>query len=82
MIEKEGEFSEAASTMDDSVSNDLPKVKRRKPGIIYLSSIPQNMNVAKIETYFTTYGKIGKIFLQPIKNSKFFIFNLIFLFKF
>ncbi|KAK4305463.1 hypothetical protein Pmani_022646 [Petrolisthes manimaculis] len=40
------------------------KVKRRKPGIVYLSSIPPNMNVSKIREYFGKFGELGSIFLQ------------------
>lgn len=38
--------------------------KKRKRGIIYLSSIPQYMNVTRIREVFLEYGAIGRVFLQ------------------
>ncbi|XP_050689957.1 uncharacterized protein LOC126982157 [Eriocheir sinensis] len=50
------------------------KIKRRKPGIVYLSSIPPNMNVAKIREYFNRFGALDRVFLQAAdkddSNSK------------
>ncbi|XP_063851142.1 activator of basal transcription 1-like [Scylla paramamosain] len=43
--------------------------KRRKPGIVYLSSIPPNMNVAKIRQYFSAYGELGRVFLQAVEKD-------------
>ncbi|XP_076058118.1 uncharacterized protein LOC143035230 [Oratosquilla oratoria] len=58
-------------TDDDDRSGDEEKPgKRRKPGIIYLSSIPINMNVSKIREYFSKYGEIDRVFLQPSKKNK------------
>ncbi|XP_039755715.1 pre-rRNA-processing protein esf2-like [Pararge aegeria] len=38
--------------------------KTRKRGIIYLSTIPPYMNVAKIREIFSQYGDVGRIYLQ------------------
>ena len=38
-----------------------------KPGILYLSSIPPGYNVAMTTNFFTQYGKVGRVFLQPGK---------------
>ncbi|XP_045125529.1 activator of basal transcription 1-like [Portunus trituberculatus] len=43
--------------------------KRRKPGIVYLSSIPPNMNVAKIRQYFTNFGELDRVFLQAVDKD-------------
>ena len=39
--------------------------KKKKPGIIYLSSIPTDYNVARTITFFSQFGKVGRVFLQP-----------------
>lgn len=39
------------------------------PGIIYLSSVPTNMNVKKIREVFTSYGDVGRIFLEPDEKA-------------
>jgi len=44
--------------------------KKRKPGIIYLSSVPAGMNVSQTTTFFSEFGRVGRIFLQPDKNDK------------
>ncbi|RZF43624.1 hypothetical protein LSTR_LSTR016950 [Laodelphax striatellus] len=53
---------------DDQVnsksSNDGIK-KKRKKGMIYLSTIPPFMNVTKITEIMSQYGKVGRVFLQP-----------------
>lgn len=41
------------------------KKKTRKRGIIYLSTIPPYMNVAKIREIFSQFGEVGRIYLQP-----------------
>lgn len=43
--------------------------KKKKPGIIYLSSIPPGFNVSKTIMFFSEYGKIGRVFLQPGKSQ-------------
>ncbi|CAH0724525.1 unnamed protein product, partial [Brenthis ino] len=40
------------------------KKKTRKRGIIYLSTIPPYMNVAKIREIFSEFGDVGRIYLQ------------------
>jgi hypothetical protein len=39
--------------------------KKRKCGIVYISTLPPHMNVTKIREIFSLYGDIGRIFLQP-----------------
>ncbi|KAG0710098.1 Activator of basal transcription 1 [Chionoecetes opilio] len=43
--------------------------KRRKPGIVYLSSIPPNMNVAKMREYFSKFGALDRMFLQAMDKD-------------
>ncbi|XP_028158974.1 uncharacterized protein LOC135079086 [Ostrinia nubilalis] len=52
----------------DSISdseNVVKQKKLRKKGIIYLSTIPPYMNVAKIREIFGQFGDVGRIYLQP-----------------
>lgn len=46
------------------------KPKRRKPGIVYLSSIPPNMNVAKIREYFSRFGALDRVYLQAAEKGE------------
>ena len=46
------------------------KPRRRKPGIVYLSSIPPNMNVAKIREYFNRFGALDRVFLQAVDKGE------------
>ena len=45
-----------------TVSGDKNK---KKPGIIYLSSIPPGFNVSCTIAFFSQFGKVGRVFLQP-----------------
>ncbi|XP_067139760.1 activator of basal transcription 1-like [Centruroides vittatus] len=45
--------------------------KKIEPGVVYLSYIPPYMTVKQIREYFSKFGEIGRIYLQPEKgNSK------------
>ncbi|XP_026493697.1 uncharacterized protein LOC113398952 [Vanessa tameamea] len=58
--------SDIENSVDDISENDklLAKKKTRKRGIIYLSTIPPYMNVAKIREIFSQYGDVKRIYLQ------------------
>lgn len=43
--------------------------KKKKRGIIYISSIPKYMNVTILREMLSQHAKIGRIFLQPGKLS-------------
>lgn len=49
----------------------LNKKKTRKRGIVYLSTIPPYMNVAKIREIFSEFGEVGRIYLQPTTSECF-----------
>lgn len=59
--------------MEDSVDI-IGKIKERKEkkpvesGIIYLSRIPTLMNVNIVRRYFSDFGEVDRIFLQPDGN--------------
>ncbi|XP_058445116.1 uncharacterized protein LOC131426426 [Malaya genurostris] len=52
-----------------------PKVKlvtplrKRKPGIIYISSIPKHMNVTILRELLEPYGEVGRIYLLPERKD-------------
>merc|ERR1739838_675975 len=57
--------------IEDDESQEIEEnVKRRKPGIIYLSSIPPNMDVSQIRQYFSEYGQLNRVFLQSLSKDK------------
>ena len=41
------------------------KSNKKKPGIIFLSSIPPGFNVSTSIAFFSQFGKVGRVFLQP-----------------
>ena len=52
--------------------------KKKKPGIIYLSSIPQGFNVSRTTGFFAQYGRVGRVYLQPgrVTNKPWKIFRI------
>lgn len=65
--------SDCDSTRDSNSNsgNVVTKKKIKKRGIIYLSTIPPYMNVAKVREIFGQFGELGRIYLQP-SGSKYF----------
>jgi hypothetical protein len=51
------------------VTNDqcveVKEKKKKEAGIIYLSRIPNRMNVKIIREYFSNFGQIDRIYLEP-----------------
>ncbi len=39
--------------------------KERKPGIVYLSSVPTGMTAAQVRSYLAEHGAISRMFLKP-----------------
>ncbi len=55
--------------IDEEIEDEEEKPKRRKkPGIVYLSSIPPGMNPQLVREFLGIHGEIGKSFLQPIES--------------
>uniref|UniRef100_A0A1E1WIX5 Activator of basal transcription 1 n=1 Tax=Pectinophora gossypiella TaxID=13191 RepID=A0A1E1WIX5_PECGO len=48
-----------------SDSGKVKNKKTKKRGIVFLSTIPPYMNVAKIREIFSQFGEVGRIYLQP-----------------
>ena len=45
--------------------DDLNEKKKKKRGVIYLSKIPTKMNVKLIREYFSKFGEVDRIYLEP-----------------
>ena len=43
--------------------------KARKPGVVYLSRIPQSMNVKRIQTEMEKHGTTLNVYLEPDGKS-------------
>lgn len=43
---------------------------KKKPGIVYLSSIPPGYNVSGTIGFFSQFGRVGRVFLQPDAKEK------------
>jgi len=51
--------------MEEKHISDAVTRKKRKCGIVYISTLPPHMNVTKIREFFSVYGDIGRVFLPP-----------------
>jgi len=54
----------------DKRDKNVTKDNKNKPGIIYLSKVPTGFNVSQTTTFFSEYGRVGRVFLQPEKNDR------------
>ncbi|KAG6454918.1 pre-rRNA-processing protein esf2 [Manduca sexta] len=65
--ENGSDYESDQNSEDNTLKQDklVRKKKTRKRGIVYLSTIPPYMNVAKIREIFSQHGDIGRIYLQP-----------------
>ncbi|XP_012274225.1 pre-rRNA-processing protein esf2 isoform X2 [Orussus abietinus] len=62
--ERISEISSEGETIDDVTKEKISGTKKKKRGIIYLSTIPKYMNVTKIREIFSAYGELGRVYLQ------------------
>ena len=53
------------NVMPNDADKKVQDKKKRKPGIVYLSSIPTGFNVSRTTSYFSQFGQVGRVFLQP-----------------
>jgi RNA recognition motif-containing protein len=66
---------EQESESDEKVVPISESKKKPTPGVIYLSRIPNKMNVTIIRTYFDQYGQTGRIYLQLSSNFLFILLD-------
>lgn len=50
-------------------------LKKKKTGIIYISSIPKHMNVTILRELLEPYGDVGRIYLQPERKGWYIFFT-------
>lgn len=65
--QSDAEEMDVAGPSGSSDTTEVKQPKKRKRGIIYISSIPKHMNVMILREMLSQYAKIGRIFLQPGK---------------
>jgi ESF2/ABP1 family protein len=56
--------------MEHKLVNDVVTHRKRKSGIVYISTLPPHMNVTKVREIFSLHGDIGRVFLQPADTGK------------
>lgn len=65
-----GKFVRSITIENNEIETGLEKpAKKKKRGIIYISNIPKHLNVTFIREFLGQYGKIGRVYLQPEKES-------------
>ena len=69
MMDKNSGPMETVGNAECIESENGPNTKKRKRGIVYLSSIPKYMNITKIRELFSVYGKVGRVYLQLAENE-------------
>ncbi|XP_033220694.1 activator of basal transcription 1-like [Belonocnema kinseyi] len=72
--EEETEMEVQDGNSDDTEMDIKPlsksqPVRKKKRGIIYISSIPKYMNVIKVREIFSQYGEIGRVYLQLAEHE-------------
>lgn len=73
MVKDQEMFNDVAAEESGTESDDenipsrvnMDEGRKKKPGIIFLSSIPLGMNVSQTTSFFSDFGKVGRVFLQP-----------------
>jgi ESF2/ABP1 family protein len=50
---------------DEKIQNNKKEKKKSVAGVIYLSRIPPKMNVKIIREYFSRFGDVDRIYLEP-----------------
>ncbi|XP_059177700.1 uncharacterized protein LOC131957021 [Physella acuta] len=61
-------FEEHATSSSNSKAN-KQKDNKDKPGIIYLSTVPEYMSVQKLRNVFGEFGEVNRTFFQPVEKS-------------
>jgi len=64
---KKRKVESSRKRLEDS---EMLQEKKKKPGVIYLSSVPDGMNVTQTTAFFSEFGRVGRVFLQPDKTDK------------
>ena len=60
----------SAESDEENINTVNMERSKSKPGIIYLSSIPHGFNVSQTTAFFSEFGRVGRVFLQPGGSHK------------
>ena len=61
----EEKVDETVEAKKDEGNKTVKTKKEKTPGVIYLSRIPTKMNVKLIREYFSNFGEVDRIYLEP-----------------
>lgn len=64
----EEHFEEHATSLSNSKAS-KQKDTQDKPGIIYLSTVPEYMSVQKLRNVFGEFGEVNRTFFQPVGKT-------------
>ena len=67
IVQEEEEEEEEDEEMEKKMKSEEKK-KKSPAGVIYLSRIPTKMNVKLIREYFSSFGDVDRIYLEPEGN--------------
>ncbi|CAG0915606.1 unnamed protein product [Notodromas monacha] len=69
-VDVEDETQQQCSDDNSEIRNapNSEKKRKRKAGVIYMSTVPRTLTVAQIRSLMSQFGKVGRIFLQPEDN--------------
>uniref|UniRef100_A0A2P2HZ11 Activator of basal transcription 1 n=2 Tax=Hirondellea gigas TaxID=1518452 RepID=A0A2P2HZ11_9CRUS len=70
-INTETDLQNKSQNLSDSESIAEKPVKKAKPGIVYLSSVPYGMSIPALKNYFSNFGEIGNVFFQMANRENF-----------
>lgn len=68
--EKDCENIELDDKQPTDEDNKQKDANRPEPGVIYLSKIPRKMNVKIIREYFSQFGEVDRIYLEPQEKKR------------
>jgi len=65
------EVHSATEDVEEDLEPESHGRKKKKPGIVYLSSIPPGMNPQLIRDYLGKHGDVGRMYLEPLDSTSF-----------
>lgn len=67
----ETEDKKLKKNMENNSDNENDTEERKNiPGVLYLSRIPTRMNVKIIRDYFSNFGQVDRIYLEPMEQKR------------
>lgn len=69
MNDAKAEEGESEEDLQEGSSKIQKPIKKKKHGIIYISSIPKFMTVSILREFLSEYAPVGRIYLQANNNQ-------------